>query len=263
MRDRSATYGRISCAPSEQLTPTISGSACSIDVQNASIVCPVSVAAGEVDDRDADPERELGRGLARGDDRRLRVQRVEDRLDQQQVDAAVREAADLLGVRRLHLVEGVRAVPGLVDPRRQRQRDVQRPDRAGDEPPLAGRLARDARAGDVHVVDRVVEPVVGLPDRRGRERVRRRDVGARREVRVVHLAHDLRLRQVEQVRVVLDVARVAGEALAAEVGLGEAAALQQHAPGAVEHEDPLLCELPDLRCDVARHVNLPRPKEGA
>ncbi len=43
MRDRSATYGRISCAPSEQLMPTINGSACSTEVQNASVVCPVSV----------------------------------------------------------------------------------------------------------------------------------------------------------------------------------------------------------------------------
>ena len=60
---------------------------------------PGQRAAGEVDDRDADPERQLRRDLARGDDRGLAVERVEDRLDQQQVDAAVGEAADLLGVR--------------------------------------------------------------------------------------------------------------------------------------------------------------------
>ena len=40
---RSATYGRISAAPSAQLTPTQSGSACSTESQNASIVCPESV----------------------------------------------------------------------------------------------------------------------------------------------------------------------------------------------------------------------------
>ena len=33
--------------------------------------------------------------------------------------------------------------------------------------------------------------------------------------------------------------RVVGEPLAPELLLGEAAALQQHAPGAVEHDDPL------------------------
>ena len=40
MRARSSTKGRISVAPSEQLTPTTSGSACSIEVQNASTVWP-------------------------------------------------------------------------------------------------------------------------------------------------------------------------------------------------------------------------------
>ena len=36
----SSTNGRISAAPSEQLTPTISGRACSTESQNASTVCP-------------------------------------------------------------------------------------------------------------------------------------------------------------------------------------------------------------------------------
>ena len=43
IRARSATCGRISFAPSEQLTPTIRGSACSMEAQNASTVWPDSV----------------------------------------------------------------------------------------------------------------------------------------------------------------------------------------------------------------------------
>ncbi len=104
-RARSSTYGRISVAPSEQLTPTMSGSACSIEVQNASTVWPERVR----------PERstivtEIQSGssgatsLRRGD-RRLRVQRVEDRLDQEDVDGSLRETADLLGVRVTDLIE--------------------------------------------------------------------------------------------------------------------------------------------------------------
>ena len=42
-RESSATCGRISFAPSEQLMPTISGCACSIEFQNASSVWPESV----------------------------------------------------------------------------------------------------------------------------------------------------------------------------------------------------------------------------
>ena len=78
-------------APSEQLTPTMSGSACSTEAQNASTVWPErlrplrSIAVNEIQ------SGTLGRDLVRGDDRRLRVQRVEDRLDQQQVDAALGE----------------------------------------------------------------------------------------------------------------------------------------------------------------------------
>ncbi len=216
-------------------------------------------AAGKVDDGDADPERQLRCDLARGHDRRLGVQRVEDRLDQQQVDAAVGQAANLLGIGLHHLVEAVRAVAGIVDARAERERDVERADRAGDEARRAGGLARDARARVVQLVDRLLQPVVGLADRGRRERVRRRDVGAGGEVGVVHRADDLRLRQVEQVGVVEEVARVVGEPLAAEVGLVEPPALEQDAPRAVEHEDALLRQLPDLACDTARgrrHVHL-------
>ena len=39
-RARLSRNGRISVAPSEQLTPTTSGSACSTEVQNASLVWP-------------------------------------------------------------------------------------------------------------------------------------------------------------------------------------------------------------------------------
>ena len=212
---------------------------------------PRQRASGEVDDRDADPQRQLGRLIAGGDDRRLRVQRVEDGLDQEQVDAAVAQAADLLGVALDDLVEGVRAVRRVVDARAERQRDVQRPDRTGDEAVGTGSLARDPRTGDVHVVDGILERVVRLPDRRRRERVRRRDVGAGREVRVVHLAHDVRPRQVQQVRVVLHVAGMRREALTAEVGLGEAPALEENTPRAVEHEDPLGCEVAYVVGDVS------------
>ena len=207
--------------------------------------------AGQIDDRDADPQRELRRRVARSDDRRLRVQRVEDRLDQEHVDPAVAQAAHLLGVALDDLVERVRAVRRVVDTRAERQRHVQRPDRAGDEAVGPCRLARDPRALDVHVVHRVLEPVVRLPDRGRRERVRRRDVGARREVRVVHLAHDVGPRQVEQVGVVLDVTRMRREALTAEVGLGEASALEEDAPRPVEHEDPLGCEAAYVVGDVS------------
>ena len=49
----------------------------------------------------------------------------------------------------------------------------------------------------------------------------------------------VRAREHEQVVVALQVARVVGEALAAEVGLGEPVPLDHRAHRAVEHEDAL------------------------
>ena len=54
----------------------------------------------------------------------------------------------------------------------------------------------------------------------------------------MHALDDLRLRQVEQVGIALDVPRVLAEALAAPLLLGQAAVLEQDAPGSVEHDDP-------------------------
>ncbi len=122
----------------------------------------------------------VGGMAAGGPDRRLGVERVEDRLDQQHVDAALDEAGDLLAIGLGQLAERHRAVSGILDLGRQRQRDVGRPDRAGD-PALAavggGRgvdgAAGEPGAGDVDLVDqrRVVEAVLALGDGGRRERV--------------------------------------------------------------------------------------------
>ena len=205
------------------------------------------VAPALVDRREGQPERELRHRFAGSDDRRLRVERVEDRLDQEQVDAAVSQGAHLLLVGRLHLREGHGAVGGVVDLRRERERHVERTDRARDEARPLGRLrrpavgggAREPRALEAHLRRGALERVVRLPDRGRRERVRRRDVRTGREVRVVDLGDDLRRRQVQDVRVALDVVRVRREALAAVLLLGEPPTVNEHSPGAVEHEDAL------------------------
>ena len=54
---------------------------------------PRQVPARAVDRRERDPEREVRRLLRSGDERRLRVERVEDGFDEQQVDAALTERA--------------------------------------------------------------------------------------------------------------------------------------------------------------------------
>ena len=206
------------------------------------------VAPALVDRREREPQRQLGRLFERGDDRRFRVQRVEHRLDQQQVDAAVPQRANLVRVGVAHLVEGDGAVRRVVDPRRERQRYVERADRPRDEArpvgrtgrPVVGGASREARAFEVHLLHDVrAEGVVGLADGRRRERIGRRDVGAGREVVVVDAGDDLRPRDVQQVGISRDVVRMVAEPLAAVRVLPPQLALDQHAPGAVEHGDPL------------------------
>ena len=93
--------------------------------------------------------------IAGGRDRGLGVEGVEDRLDQQQVDAAIGQRLDLLGVRRVDVVERDRAVRRVLDARRQGKRDVERPDRAGDETAarLVCGLPRQLGAPQVHLPD--------------------------------------------------------------------------------------------------------------
>ena len=173
------------------MTPTISGSACSTEAQNASIVWPESVR----------PERstivaEIQSGTSGAVSRAATIAAFAFSVSKI-VSSSSRStppstsAAHLLGVGVLHLVEGVRAERRVVDLRAERERHVQRPDRAGDEAVARG-LARDPRAGDVHLVDGVLEPVVGLADRGRGEGVRRRDVGAGGEVALVDRADDVR-----------------------------------------------------------------------
>src|SRR5437867_8266204 len=59
---------------------------------------PGQIASAAVDRGEGDPEWQVGFLVERRADRGLRVERVEDRLDQQEVDAAFGETADLLGV---------------------------------------------------------------------------------------------------------------------------------------------------------------------
>jgi hypothetical protein len=102
---------------------------------------------------------------------------------------------------------------------------------------FVARLARDLHRFAVHLGGEFFHAVVGLGDARCTESVRFDDVGAGREVLVVDLANDLRLRDRQQFVVALDVAPVVLEALAAIGCLVELVALDHRAHRAVEYED--------------------------
>src|SRR5262249_15011414 len=108
-----------------------------------------------------------------------------------------------------------------------------------------------------------LERVIGLPYRRRGEGVRRRDICAGLEVRVVDLRDDLRRRQVEEVRIALDVVRVVAEARAAVLLLRESAPVDKDAPGPVEHDDALGKKGFELCADVLHEIGSRLKRSGA
>ncbi len=202
-----------------------------------------------VRDRDRDHQRHAPRALVeellRREQRRLEDERVEDRLEEEDVGAAVEQAPDLVPVRGGHLREDVRALARVVDVHREGERPVRRPERARDEgvaarggPVGVDGLAREARGGDVHLVRERLEAVVREGDRLRVERVRLDDVRAGRKVGPVDPLDDRGLREDEEVVRALEVPRVGPEAVPAVRGLVQPLALDHRPHRAVDDGDP-------------------------
>ena len=184
--------------------------------------------------------------LLAGEDRRLGIERVEDRLDENEVGPAVDQPVDLLAISLSQVVEGDRAVAGIVDVRRDRGGAVRRTDRARDEAAATVFLLRSERspAGEtrtvpVEIVDGVLHLVIRLRDAGGGEGVRLDDVCACHGVAVVDFLDRLRLCKDEEVVIALLVAGAAGEPVAAKLVLVEAEPLDLRSHGAVDDEDAL------------------------
>jgi hypothetical protein len=225
-------------------------------------------ATGGVGDGPGDDDRPAPRILLEqrlaGEDRRLGVEGVEDRLDEQQVGAALDEAAGLLEVGGDELVVGDVALARVVDVRGDGRRAVRRAEGAGDVARPVGRAlghrvalgARDPGGGEVHLVGELDHVVVAQADRVGVEGVGLDEVGAGREVLAVDAGDDVGRGEDQQVVVAAQVARPVGEAVAAEVLLGEPVPLDHRAHRAVEDEDPVGEEGAELLGGVGAQVCL-------
>ena len=211
---------------------------------------PGQQAAGFVGDGAGDHHRHVDAARFRdfGDrvQRRLGVERIEDGFHQQQVDAAIEQAVDLLAIGGAQIVEGHGAKTGAGNIRRDRGGAVGRADGAGDKARLAvfgGHAvrggAREFRAFAVHLIGDAGEVVIGLRDRGRGKRVGGDDVGAGAQIIGVDILDRLRLGQDQQVVVAAQVAMEILETLAAKRGLVIFQRLDHGAHGAVEHQDAL------------------------
>ena len=128
---------------------------------------------GLVRDRDGGHQRDAAPRLVevpeRGEERGLEDERVEDGLEEQEVDAAVDEAADLLRVGRDELVEDVGSLSRVVHVHRERERPVRGADRARHE----GVLSRGARGARPRPCARRARPRRSSRTRGSRGRSRR------------------------------------------------------------------------------------------
>ncbi len=183
--------------------------------------------------------------LVDGEQRGLGVERIEDGLDQEDIGAAFEQCLALFVVGVAQLVEADVARARVVDVGRDAGGLGRRAEGTGHEAGLVRRavlvagLARQAGGDHVHLVGQLRHLVVFLRDGGGAEGVGLDQVRARGQVLLVDLADDLGARQQQQFVVALHVHRMAGEALAAVLRLGQLVALDHGAHRAVQDQDAL------------------------
>eukprot|EP00053_Salpingoeca_punica_P018065 m.175524 g.175524 ORF g.175524 m.175524 type:complete len:1311 (+) comp17350_c0_seq2:4566-8498(+) len=191
--------------------------------------------------------RLLLKELLHGEDGSLGVERVKDRLDEEDVRAAVEQTAGLLRVGRGNLLKGDVAEGRVLDRGRDGERAVGGAERAADEAlalalllDLVAGLAREHGSLEVQAVDDVLEAVVGLRDRGAAEGVGLDKVRAGIQVGLVDGLDDVRAREGEEVVVALQRLLMRSKLRAAEVLLLQLVLLDGGAHGAIDEEDPLL-----------------------
>ena len=209
---------------------------------------PGERASAGVGDRAGDHHRQALAVLEQfveSEQRRLGVQRVEHRLDHDEVRAAVDQPARRFPVRDDEFLEGDVAGARIAHVRGNARRAVGGAEHAGHPARASGagrgirRPSGDGGGGEVQFLGQVFQPVVGLGDARGGEGVGLDDVRAGVEIGAMDCLHDVRARQRQHIAVALQRRVVAGEALAAVVRLLQAVGLLHGADRAVEHQHAL------------------------
>ena len=195
-------------------------------------------------DADRQPQPAIVEHPVDGKDRRLRIQGIEDGLDQDDVNSAVDQCLGGLVVGGIEGIEIDVAKARIVDIGGQGCRSIGRAKHAGHEARLIGSLrrrsvgllARQPRALPVQLTDQRFHRVVGHRHRIRIEGVGLDDVSAGGKIRRVDLADQRRLGQRQQIVVALEVLLPVGKALASKGGLVQCVTLDHGAHGTVENQ---------------------------
>ena len=206
-------------------------------------------------DRQADAE--LIDDVRAGEDRRLGVERIEDRLDEQDIDAAFDQSTHLLSVSDAQLIERDGAEAWIEHVGRDRRGTVGRTNGAGNETRTAilvlgnlRRMAREARAFEIELVGDLRHAVVGLRDAGRGEGVGRDNIRAGAEIGEVNGANRVRTTQIEQIVVAAHLAVPGVETRAPITAFVETKRLNYRAHCAVEHQNALSGETAQGRLSI-------------
>ena len=183
-----------------------------------------------------------------GEDGGLGVQRVEDGLHHENVDAALDQRLHLLRVRGSQFLEGGVARARIVHVPRHGRGSVHGAEDARHESGLVrgargefvGGSSRDAGGGEVDARRGLFDAVFGHRQPCGAERVRLDDVGPGGQVRAVDVGDDVRPRETQQIVVAEQRRGVRGELVAPEVGLLQPMALDHGGHRPVQHQNALV-----------------------
>ena len=187
----------------------------------------------------------LGEDVVQREQRGLGIQGVEHGLDHDEVGPTVDESACGFAVGLDKVGEPDVACSRVVDVGGDAGRTVGGSEYAGDPPglgidsELVHRSAGDLRRREVHLVDRVLQPVIRLGDAGGRESIRLDDVRAGLEVGSVGGLDDIGPGEGEHVAVTLERRVVAPEPLAPVVLFLQAEALLHGAGGTIQYQQAL------------------------
>lgn len=106
--------------------------------------------------------------------------------------------------------------------------------------------ASDSRSLQIQLIDMILELIFGHGDGSGIKGVRLDDVGAGLEIFTVNGLDDVRLRDVQDVVIEAKILGMPRKLLAAVVRFRELTRLDHRPHGAIEDDDPLLQEFPEL-----------------
>ncbi len=182
-----------------------------------------------------------------GKHRRLGVQRIEHRFDQQQIGATFHQCLGRLVIVLSQGIETDAAETGVIHIWRNRQGTRGRPDDAGTETglgrilrgQLVAQLTHQAGACHIQLIGYVLQSVFGLGDARGIEGTGLDDVCTCLKILAMDLSHHIRAGEHQQIVITLEIPRMIGKTHATIVAFSEPVLLDHGTHAAIKDQDAL------------------------